>query len=391
MADGASPSSPPAPARPGGWASTRSSWARAATARCCASSRSPSRTDDGSVRVEVLDPLDERPRPGPAGRGARRPRRRDRPARRAPGRRAAAPRAGAPSPQRLRHAGRRRLRRDARPARLRGAAAASSLGVRLRKSASFTRWDQRPLSRGAGRLRPRGRPAPARSSPTRCRTARRARAGWSGRARSAARSRTPPTSATSTRVFGRLPRVNSLDPAQRAVARELVAVARGDRRERGPARVQRSCRTPAGRDRQAPAAATERLRQIRGLHEGTLRRRGKDDPRGGRARPRARADPRRGRAPAAARLRRRAADRPRRGARARPRRRGRAGLRAARRARRPAADRHGGARRARAEPDVRTLQGWRREVVGAELLELLAGRRSLRVGTGRRLEVTPLP
>ena len=32
------------------------------------------------------------------------------------------------------------------------------------------------------------------------------------------------------------------------------------------------------------------------------------------------------------------------------------------------------ARRGKAEPDVRTLQGWRRELVGAELLELLAGR-----------------
>jgi ribonuclease D len=39
------------------------------------------------------------------------------------------------------------------------------------------------------------------------------------------------------------------------------------------------------------------------------------------------------------------------------------------------------------EADVRTLQGWRREVVGAELLELLQGRRSLRVGPGRTIEV----
>ena len=31
------------------------------------------------------------------------------------------------------------------------------------------------------------------------------------------------------------------------------------------------------------------------------------------------------------------------------------------------------------EPDVRTLHGWRRELVGAELLELLAGRRSLHI------------
>jgi ribonuclease D len=39
------------------------------------------------------------------------------------------------------------------------------------------------------------------------------------------------------------------------------------------------------------------------------------------------------------------------------------------------------------EPHVRTLQGWRREVVGAELLELLAGGRTLRVGPDRRIHV----
>jgi ribonuclease D len=45
-------------------------------------------------------------------------------------------------------------------------------------------------------------------------------------------------------------------------------------------------------------------------------------------------------------------------------------------------------RTAGGEPDVRTLQGWRRAVVGAELLELLQGRRSLRVGPGRTIQVT---
>src|SRR3954454_424349 len=45
------------------------------------------------------------------------------------------------------------------------------------------------------------------------------------------------------------------------------------------------------------------------------------------------------------------------------------------------------ARRGRPEPDVRTLRGWRRQLVGDELLELLAGRRSLSVGDGGRVAV----
>ena len=45
------------------------------------------------------------------------------------------------------------------------------------------------------------------------------------------------------------------------------------------------------------------------------------------------------------------------------------------------------ARRGRPEPETRTLAGWRRELVGAELLELLAGRRSLAVGDGGRVSV----
>jgi ribonuclease D len=45
-------------------------------------------------------------------------------------------------------------------------------------------------------------------------------------------------------------------------------------------------------------------------------------------------------------------------------------------------------RRGRPEPDVRTLQGWRRNLVGAELLDLLAGKRVLSVGAGGRLTIT---
>jgi ribonuclease D len=46
------------------------------------------------------------------------------------------------------------------------------------------------------------------------------------------------------------------------------------------------------------------------------------------------------------------------------------------------------ARRNAGEPAVRTLQGWRRELVGAELLELLAGRRQLGVGEDGRVRVS---
>jgi len=46
------------------------------------------------------------------------------------------------------------------------------------------------------------------------------------------------------------------------------------------------------------------------------------------------------------------------------------------------------ARQGRPEPDVRTLRGWRHELVGEELDRLLRGDLSLAVGDGRRLRVT---
>jgi ribonuclease D len=45
------------------------------------------------------------------------------------------------------------------------------------------------------------------------------------------------------------------------------------------------------------------------------------------------------------------------------------------------------ARRGDPEPSVRTLKGWRRELVGAELLELLRGGRRLTVGEGGRVHI----
>ena len=50
-----------------------------------------------------------------------------------------------------------------------------------------------------------------------------------------------------------------------------------------------------------------------------------------------------------------------------------------------------GWRLGRPEPDVRTLHGWRRELVGAELLELLDGRLSLSVDGRRRLQISHEP
>ena len=39
------------------------------------------------------------------------------------------------------------------------------------------------------------------------------------------------------------------------------------------------------------------------------------------------------------------------------------------------------ARRGDPEPDVRTLTGWREELVGADLRDLLSGRSAIRVGS----------
>ena len=50
----------------------------------------------------------------------------------------------------------------------------------------------------------------------------------------------------------------------------------------------------------------------------------------------------------------------------------------------------GAARRGEAEPDVRTLQGWRRELVGGDLEALLSGRTALAVGASGRLELHPV-
>jgi len=259
-------------------------------------------------------------------------------------------------------------------------------GVRLRKSASFTRWDARPLSEEQVRY--------ARedvlhlldlSDALQEQLRRRGRLEWAREECRALEDVTDERDADA--IFARLPRVNSLDPSQRAVARELVewreAVAReGDRPVPSvladAALIEIAKRRPQ---------SLERLAQIRGLNEGTLRRRGQAIMAAverGRAREPIPVEgvrvppPDAGDAPlialSEALIRARASE---------------AELAYELLAARADLQRIVTALREGApEPEVRTLEGWRRELVGLELLELLEGRRSLRIGPGRRIEVS---
>ena len=260
------------------------------------------------------------------------------------------------------------------------------LHVRVAKTASFTRWDVRPLTdeqlryaRGdvehllaladeiGARLRDRGRLEWAREE---C------------RAIAEATDERDPGEA-----WRRLPRVAGLDPRARAVARELAAwrermAASEDRPVgsvvRDPTVVELAKRQPEGR---------RDLAQIRGVNPDVVRRRGPDVlaaiERGRQAEPVRLDDADRFStesvdgpviALAESLVRVRAQE---------------AGLAyeliAARADLAPVVV---AARRGDAEPDVRTLRGWRRELVGAELLELLAGRRSLGVDAGGRARVS---
>jgi ribonuclease D len=261
------------------------------------------------------------------------------------------------------------------------------VGVRLRKSASFTRWDTRPLSEEqVGYAREDVLHLLDLTDALQSTLRDRGRLGWAieeCRALEDASDAREPSA-----IFNRLPRINSLEPSQRAVARELVEwrehIARdADRPVPGvladAALVEVAKRRPA---------SLERLAQIRGLNESTLRRRGRAilevvergrerDPipvDGARPAP---TDP--GDAPLIALgeafVRARAAE---------------AELAYELIAARADLQRIVTAlRTGEDDADVRTLRGWRREVVGAELLELLQGRRSLRVGPARRIEVEP--
>jgi ribonuclease D len=262
------------------------------------------------------------------------------------------------------------------------------LGHRLGKTASYTRWDARPLSdeqlsyaaedvahlleladRLQARLSESGRLDWAREE---CR-----------RLESATDDRDPET------AWERLPRIGQLDPRSRAVARELAAwrerTASNEDRPVGSVLADQALVELARRKPQT----LEALGQIRGMHTSGIRRRGRAIldalGRGREAEPiprepgRERFDP--GDAPlvslAEALLRARAAE---------------AGLAYELIASRSELELIVGAvRRREPEPQVRTLEGWRAGLVGEDLRALLAGRSALRVGADGRVTPTSVP
>lgn len=262
------------------------------------------------------------------------------------------------------------------------------LGRRVGKTASYTKWDARPLTAEQlgyaaedvahlleladeiqRRLEDRGR---LKWATEECR-----------RLEGATDERDPMT------AWERLPRVGQLDPRARAVARELAAW-----RERTASTQDR----PVGSILADPAlvelakrhpSTVAGLDQIRGLHPPTIKRRGEAIleaiARGREAEPISR-DEVRGRsesgdapliALAEALLRARSLD---------------AGLAYELIASRAELEQIvAAARRHEPEPEVRTLTGWRRELVGDDLADLLAGNGTIAVGRDRRLELRRSP
>jgi ribonuclease D len=261
------------------------------------------------------------------------------------------------------------------------------LGLRVNKTASYTRWEVRPLTDEQlsyaaedvahllqladtlkDRLRASGRYEWAVEE---CR-----------RLESATDERDPES------AWERLPKVSQLDPQARAVARQLAAW-----RERTAAREDRPVGSVvqdaplveiAKRHPSDPSA----LSQIRGIHPPLIKRHGRaivdavdaglhDPP-----------IPREGRRPhsesgdsplialAEALLRARALE---------------AGLAYELLASRAELERViAAARLGDTEPDVRMMSGWRRDLVGSDLEALLSGRMTLAVGSGHQLELHTL-
>lgn len=259
---------------------------------------------------------------------------------------------------------------------------AQVLGHQVGKSASYTRWDARPLS--AEQLRYAAEDVVhllALADELQRRLRESSRLDWAReeclRLQGATDERDPET------AWERLPRASSLDPRARAVARELAAW-----RERTASREDR----PVGSVLADPALVElakrqpsdqRGLEQIRGIHPSGIRRRGDAllaaIGKGLQAPPipreQARGRSELGDAPlialAEALLRARSQE---------------AGLAYELLASRGELERIvAAARRGEPEPELRTLTGWRRELVGADLRDLLAGRSTIAVGSDRRL------
>jgi ribonuclease D len=259
------------------------------------------------------------------------------------------------------------------------------LKIRLPKTASFTRWDARPLTDEQLRYAEGDvEQLLDLADELRRRLEAKGRLQWALEECRAVEQATDERDPEE--VWRRLPRATGLGPRERAVARELAAwrerTAEAENRPvgsvvRDPTLVEIAKRTPASRGD---------LGQIRGVNPDVVRRRGdallEAIRRGREAEPirleeseRLPTEPHDGPVIALAEslVRGRAQE---------------AGLAyeliAARADLSPIVV---AARRGLEEPDVRTLRGWRRELVGAELLELLRGHRRLGVGPGGRIAV----
>jgi ribonuclease D len=266
-----------------------------------------------------------------------------------------------------------------------GGLLADVLGLRLPKSASFTRWDVRPLTaEQVAYARDDVVPLLSLADALRQRLAANGRLGWAleecRRLEGASDERDP------AQVWQRLPKIGQLSPSARAVARELAAwrerTAAGGDRPVGSVLPDASLVEVAKRR----PTTVQALERIRGIQPSTLRRRADAIlaavERGLVAEPLVlengeRLDSSPADAPlialAEALVRARALE---------------AGLAYELvAARSDLAQIVSAVRRERPEPQVRTLQGWRRNLVGAELLDLLAGERALSVGPGGRLVI----
>ena len=260
-----------------------------------------------------------------------------------------------------------------------------ALGVRVAKTASFTRWDARPLSpEQLAYAREDVVHLLELAAELERRLTAVGRLQW-------AREECEPLAHSSDQrdeeaIFARLPRVRGLSARARPIARELVAW-----REQTAAREDRTVQSVLSDHalveiaKAAPSSAGQ-LERIRGVGAGSMRRRSEEllsAVRRGRERP-PEPPPERHRPPAPnpsdgelialteALLRARARE---------------AGLAYELLAARADLQAIVAARRAGdEEADVRTLRGWRRELVGEELLELLDGHVSLSV-LGRHLRV----